>query len=158
MRRDTVPDVPSGGRGKRPQWAPLLAKRLAGLGYRTYHSGKWHLDGMPLGEGFDRSYYLRDQGRFFSPQAHFLDDKKLAPVKRGSGYYGTVPLPITPFNACRITTSGTLGGRSFTTWPSRRRISHSTPCRKTSLATSGVMGTAGSRLDSVAGPGRPNWA
>lgn len=89
VRRDTIPGIPSGGRGKRPKWAPLVSARLKTAGYRTYHSGKWHLDGMPIGTGFDRSYYLRDQGRFFSPQVHFEDDKKLPPVKRGTGFYGT---------------------------------------------------------------------
>ena len=61
VRRDAVPGLPSGGRGKRPAWAPLVSQRLAAIGYRCYHSGKWHLDGMPLGNGFDHSYYLRDQ-------------------------------------------------------------------------------------------------
>lgn len=89
VRRDTLPGIPSGGRGKRPKWAPLLPARLKTAGYRTYHSGKWHLDGKPTGTGFDRSYYLQDQGRFFSPQIHFEDDKKLPAVERGKGFYGT---------------------------------------------------------------------
>lgn len=92
VRRDKLPGIESGGgnRGKRPAWAPLLPDLLEPAGYRSYHSGKWHIDGMPLAEGFDRSYYLRDQGRFFSPQKHWLDDVPLQPVERGSGYYGTV--------------------------------------------------------------------
>ena len=92
VRRDRVPGLPSGGRGKRPAWAPLLPRILNAAGYRAYHSGKWHLDGMPIGEGFDRSYYLRDQGRFFHPRAHFEDDKKLAAVESGSDYYGTTAI------------------------------------------------------------------
>ncbi|MCH7989783.1 MAG: arylsulfatase [Planctomycetes bacterium] len=92
VRRDKLPDIPSGGRGKRPAWARLLPDVLKPLGYRSYHSGKWHIDGMPLEGGFDRSYYLRDQGRFFSPQAHWEDDKKLPAVKRGTGYYGTIAI------------------------------------------------------------------
>ena len=92
VRRDTLPGVASGGRGKRPVWAPLLPQRLKPLGYRSYHSGKWHLDGMPIEGGFDRSYYLKDQGRFFSPQVHWEDDVKLPPVERGSGYYGTTAI------------------------------------------------------------------
>ncbi|MEZ5301852.1 MAG: sulfatase-like hydrolase/transferase [Verrucomicrobiales bacterium] len=47
------------------------------------------MDGMPVEGGFDRSYYLADQGRFFSPQRHFEDDAKLPAVERGSGFYGT---------------------------------------------------------------------
>jgi arylsulfatase A-like enzyme len=92
IRRDTLPGIPSGGRGKRPGWARLLPEMLAPLGYRSYHSGKWHIDGMPLQTGFDRSYYLRDQGRYFSPQVHYEDDKKLPPVERGSGFYGTIAI------------------------------------------------------------------
>ena len=89
IRRDLLPGVPSGGRGVRPSWAKLLPERLKPLGYRAYHSGKWHIDGMPLAEGFDRSYYLRDQGRFFNPKVHYEDDKRLPPVPKNSGYYGT---------------------------------------------------------------------
>ena len=92
IRRDRVPGVQSGGRGVRPDWAPLLSTRLKAAGYHSYHSGKWHMDGMPCGNGFDRSYYLRDQHRFFSPTGHFLDDKKLPPIERGSGFYGTVAI------------------------------------------------------------------
>lgn len=89
VRRDRVEGVPSGGRGKRPAWAPLLPALLKSSGYRSYHSGKWHIDGMPLASGFDRSYYLRDQGRFFNPRVHREDDKKLPPVAPDSGYYAT---------------------------------------------------------------------
>ena len=92
VRRDTVPGVPSGGRGTRPDWAPLLPRYLSPLGYRSYHSGKWHIDGMPIENGFDRSYYLEDQGRFFSPKVHWEDDVKQPEVPRGSGYYGTVAI------------------------------------------------------------------
>lgn len=92
IRRDTVPGVPSGGRGVRPDWAPLLSELLRPAGYRAYHSGKWHIDGMPLENGFDRSYYVRDQGRFFNPTTHWEDDVKLPPVKPDSGYYGTTAI------------------------------------------------------------------
>ena len=90
IRRDAVPGVKSGGSGTRPDWAPLLPRLLKETGYRSYHSGKWHLDGMPVGEGFDRSYYLKDQGRYFNPKVHYLDDKELPSVEPGSDYYGTV--------------------------------------------------------------------
>ncbi|MEO2012103.1 MAG: arylsulfatase [Pirellulaceae bacterium] len=92
VRRDTLPDIPSGSRGKRPQWAGLLPAYLKASGYRSYHSGKWHLDGMPLATGFDRSYYLRDQGRFFNPRVHHQDDKKLPAVALESGFYATTAI------------------------------------------------------------------
>jgi arylsulfatase A-like enzyme len=92
VRRDTVPGVPSGGRGVRPAWARLLPDFLKPLGYRSYHSGKWHVDGMPLAGGFNRSYFLQDQGRFFSPHEHYEDDQKLPPVKPSSGYYATIAI------------------------------------------------------------------
>src|SRR5437016_4586431 len=71
VRRDTVAGLPSGGKGVRPPWARLLPEMLQPLGYRAYHSGKWHVDGKPLENGFDHSYLLQDQGRFFSPRVHF---------------------------------------------------------------------------------------
>lgn len=94
VRRDTIDGVKSGNRGIRPNWAPLISARLKAEGYRTYHSGKWHLDGMPLDakNGFDHSYYLKDQGRFFSPKLHYQDDQKLPAIERGSNYYGTTAI------------------------------------------------------------------
>ncbi len=92
VRRDTLPGIRSGGGGKRPAWARLLPEMLRPLGYRSYHSGKWHIDGMPIAGGFDRSYYLGDQNRFFSPRVHWRDDRKLPPVERDSGYYATTAI------------------------------------------------------------------
>jgi arylsulfatase A-like enzyme len=92
VRRDSLPNIRSGGRGQRPAWAKLMPAWLATSGYRSYHSGKWHLDGMPLQTGFDRSYYLKDQGRFFYPKVHHLNDKKLPPVKPGTDFYGTTEI------------------------------------------------------------------
>lgn len=91
VRRDKLPGVKSGGgnAGRRPAWAQLLPERLRSAGYRSYHSGKWHIDGMPLANGFDHSYYLKDQGRFFHPRKHWKDDQPLPPVPPESGYYGT---------------------------------------------------------------------
>ena len=92
VRRDAVPGLPSGGRGQRQPWAQLLPSYLKPLGYRSYHSGKWHIDGMPIQQGFDRSYYLRDQGRLFNPRVHWKDDKKLPAVEKDNGYYGTTAI------------------------------------------------------------------
>jgi arylsulfatase A-like enzyme len=92
VRRDEVPDVVSGGKGKRPTWAKLLPEMLHPLGYRSYHSGKWHVDGMPSANGFDRSYYVEDLGRYFRPRVHFEDDRELPPAELGSGYYTTTAI------------------------------------------------------------------
>ena len=90
VRRDAqYGDGRRGGQGKRPAWAPLLPDLLKPLGYRSYHSGKWHIDGKQLEGGFDRSYTLDDHDRFFYPQRHTLDDAKLPPVAKGTDYYAT---------------------------------------------------------------------
>jgi arylsulfatase len=89
IRRDTIPGIASGGAGIRPPWARLLPAMLRPLGYRSYHSGKWHIDGNRLPAGFDRSYSLEDHNRYFAPQHHSLDDRPLPPVAAGSGYYVT---------------------------------------------------------------------
>ena len=90
--RDNAPGIKGGGGGERPEWAGLIPRSLKDAGYISYHSGKWHIDGMPVESGFDRSYYLGDQARFFSPKTHYKDDKKLPAVERGSGYYGTIEI------------------------------------------------------------------
>ena len=92
VRRDTVPGVKSGSEGTRPAWAPLLPELLRPLGYRSYHSGKWHLDGKPLDNGFDHSYSVNDHDRFFAPRALTQDDAPLPPVAKGSGYYTTTAI------------------------------------------------------------------
>jgi arylsulfatase len=92
IRRDTLEGIPSGGRGERPDWAPLVPVHLKQAGYRCYHSGKWHIDSTPIKAGFDRSYWLQDSGRFFSPKVHFEDDVKLPPVAPDAGYYSTTAI------------------------------------------------------------------
>lgn len=87
IRRDAVPGVPSGANGVRPSWARLLPELLAKYGYRSYHSGKWHIDGLPLENGFAHSYSLQDHNRHFAPRLHTLDDQPLPPVDPNAGYY-----------------------------------------------------------------------
>lgn len=90
VRRDEIPGMgPAGGQGIRPAWARLLPEYLRAVGYRSYHSGKWHVDGKPTENGFDRSYWLEDTDRHFNPKVHFEDDHRLPPVAPDSGYYST---------------------------------------------------------------------
>ncbi len=87
VRRDTLPGIKSGAQGTRPAWARLLPDMLRPVGYRSYHSGKWHVDGKPMANGFDHSYSLDDHDRHFAPRAHSEDGKPLPSVEPGSGYY-----------------------------------------------------------------------
>jgi arylsulfatase len=78
-----------------PEWMRVIPHYLAPLGYRSYHSGKWHLNVMPkaLAEaGFDRSYMLTDQNRYFSPRVHSEDDRPLPAVEPGGDYYATTAI------------------------------------------------------------------
>ena len=78
--------------GRLPQWTRLLPHHLKPLGYRSYHSGKWHINGAPLAithGGFDRSYRLEDHDRNFYPSNTWRDDVRLPPVPKGSNYYTT---------------------------------------------------------------------
>lgn len=89
VRRDAVQGVPSGGRGVRPAWARLLPEMLRPLGYRSYISGKWHVDGEPLENGFDHSYINEDHNRNFAPKNVAEDGVKLPAVEPGSDSYTT---------------------------------------------------------------------
>jgi arylsulfatase A-like enzyme len=92
IRRDQVQGVPSGGQGKRPSWAPLLSLSLQGFGYKSYHSGKWHIDGLPLKNGFESSYRLEDHDRYFHPKKHFWNDEALPEVDRDASFYSTTEI------------------------------------------------------------------
>jgi arylsulfatase A-like enzyme len=77
-------------RGRLPEWTRLLPHYLKPLGYRSYHSGKWHVNGAPqaiTNGGFDRSYRIEDHDRNFYPKNHFVDDVRQPPVEKGSNYY-----------------------------------------------------------------------
>jgi arylsulfatase len=80
-------------RGRLPGWARLLPTYLKPLGYRSYHSGKWHVNGAPrvlADGGFDRSYRLEDHDRNFCPNNIWLDDVRQPAVPKDSQYYTTV--------------------------------------------------------------------
>jgi len=92
IRRDGGPGIKL---GNRPAWAPLLPELLKGQGYHSYHSGKWHIDGQPKANGFERSWGGERNGcdwdRFFSSKIWEEDGVK-APVKQGESYYSTVAI------------------------------------------------------------------
>ncbi|MDX1964691.1 MAG: arylsulfatase [Pirellulales bacterium] len=92
VRRDTLPGVTSGTSGVRPAWGVLLPELLRPHGYQSYHSGKWHIDGKPLANGFDRSYSLEDHNRHFAPREHTEDDQPLPAVPPDSGYYSSTAI------------------------------------------------------------------
>jgi arylsulfatase len=81
--------------GPLPAWTRVAPHYLKPLGYRCYHSGKWHLMGAPkaiAGGGFDHSYLLNDHDRYFNPKDHELDDRKLPPVEPGTDFYVTTAI------------------------------------------------------------------
>ncbi len=92
INRDALPNGNGGGRGVRPDWAPLLPTYLKPLGYRSYLSGKWHIDGQPTQQGFDHSYVIDDHDRFHNPKKHSRDDKPLPAVEPGTKFYLTTAI------------------------------------------------------------------
>lgn len=89
IHRDALPDLPGGSQGARQNWAKLLPERLKEIGYRSYHSGKWHIDGDVLAGGFDRSLHTRNDGNFFTAKGNLIDDKPVIPAEDESNYYVT---------------------------------------------------------------------
>ena len=94
VRRDSLEGIK---KGNRPPWAPLLPEMLKPYGYKSYHTGKWHIDGNPKAAGFDRSWGRKesvlecDDNRFFNSKS-WQEDELSAPVKPGQQYYSTVAI------------------------------------------------------------------
>jgi arylsulfatase len=78
--------------GNVPDYTKFLPEYLKPLGYRTYHSGKWHMRFATGagGVGFDHSYTMLDEFRFFTQNRHELDGQPLP--KPGEGYYSTTAI------------------------------------------------------------------
>lgn len=89
VRRDALPGSGGGGQGVRPAWARLLPELLKPAGYRSYHSGKWHIDGEVLASGFARSFHMRNDGNYFSVKGNLLDDQLIEAPEDETGYYAT---------------------------------------------------------------------
>ena len=90
IRRDKLPEAAGGAQAARPPWARLLPEFLKPAGYRSYHSGKWHIDGKVLAAGFDRSLDMRNQGNFFTSRGNSIDDVPVTPPADEKGYYATI--------------------------------------------------------------------
>ncbi|MCF7855757.1 MAG: arylsulfatase [Candidatus Pacebacteria bacterium] len=88
-----VPNHPD--KGPLPDWGRTIPHYLKPLGYRCYHTGKWHVNQVPTiirHGGFDRSYYIRDYDRNFAVRNHQLDDRPLPPADQESGYYSSTAI------------------------------------------------------------------
>jgi arylsulfatase A-like enzyme len=90
IHRDALPELGTKGQGNRQKWARLLPDFLKPAGYRSYHTGKWHIDGPVLAAGFDRSLDMRNQGSFFTAEGNSIDDQPVTPPADESGYYATI--------------------------------------------------------------------
>ena len=91
VHRDKLPNlnILGGNRGARQPWARLLPDFLKPLGYRNYHSGKWHIDGKVLAAGFDRSLDMRNQGNFFTAKGNTINDQPVKIKSDEEDYYAT---------------------------------------------------------------------
>jgi arylsulfatase A-like enzyme len=92
IRRDALPGAGGGAQGVRQEWARLLPDFLKPAGYRSYHSGKWHVDGEVLAAGFDRSFHVKNDGNYFTARGNFIDDKPVTPAADESNYYVTTAI------------------------------------------------------------------
>lgn len=78
--------------GNTPSYVKFIPDHLNPLGYRTYHSGKWHIKFVTGegGVGFHHSYTMLDENRYFTQNVHALDGELLP--KPGEGYYSTTAI------------------------------------------------------------------
>jgi arylsulfatase len=98
IRRDALtgidfpaePKFKAGAAGVRPRWAVLLPELLKPLGYHSYLSGKWHVDGKPAANGFEHDYLNMNADGYFAQVGVTEDGVKLPDIKPGTNYYNTI--------------------------------------------------------------------
>lgn len=113
VRRDGFPGADfKGAAGRRPAWAALLPERLKAAGYRSFVSGKWHVDGRPGEQGFDRSFTVDDHDRYFAPRERTLDGKAL-PAPSAAGRHVTAEIADRALEFIREHARGHVGRPLF---------------------------------------------
>ncbi len=92
IRRDPLTGnfEPKASKGDRPRWAQLLPAYLKPLGYHSYYSGKWHIDGSALENGFEHSYDSTSVNGFFDATGHREDGVLVPPGPMDGAYYATI--------------------------------------------------------------------
>jgi arylsulfatase len=63
-----------------------LPEYLKPAGYRSYHSGKWHIDDDPMGSGFDRALDIVERHNYFGSEKILKDGKDF---RHDEGFYAT---------------------------------------------------------------------
>ena len=146
--------------GNVPAYTRFIPEYLKPLGYRTYHSGKWHMR-FCTGEGgvgFDHSYTMLDEDRFFTPTAHRTGRRAAASPKperrllqhdRDRRLCGALP------EGARARRMRTI--RSSCTWRRTRRISRCRRRRRTSSSTRTDSPRAGTRRGSASSRACGAW-
>ena len=120
--------------GNVPTYTKFLPEYLKPLGYRSYHSGKWHMrfatgqDGV----GFDHSYTPLDENRFFTQNRHELDEKPLP--KPDENYYHTTATANYGIQFLKEHQQSTPQDANLPTLPETRKLIHS-PRRKARTGT-----------------------
>ena len=90
IRRDALPEGSGGGQQKRPDWARLLPELLKPAGYWSYHSGKWHVDGDPRSQGFERSLDVTGGDNNYFSATGIVEDGHQVPVT--ADFYATTAI------------------------------------------------------------------